>query len=149
MGGMKSDTKATAHLIMIYGAPGSGKSFFAEGFSEAFKAPYLDLNALRYKIFAQPNFSEEENRSVREVGHSILENLLKSGQTVVLEGCLDTKADRDETKRLIKKTPYEPLLVWVQTDLNTMRQRVDKGLATCKLTSKQFEDMISQLEMPS
>ncbi|MCL2085800.1 hypothetical protein FWH09_02620, partial [Candidatus Saccharibacteria bacterium] len=45
-GKVDPNTATKPRLIMVYGAPLSGKTSFAEKFSTTFKAPYINLEAL-------------------------------------------------------------------------------------------------------
>jgi Predicted kinase len=146
---MKSSETSKPHLVMIYGAPGSGKSFFADKFSEAFRAPYVDVNELRYKVFKKPSFSDDESRAMTQIGLHIVSKLLKSGQTVVLEGGTDTVRERNAIKKLAGEFGYRTLLVWIQTDLATTKKRAVSKTATLKLSQKQFDEYVSKLELPT
>lgn len=131
------------HLIMVYGVAGSGKSCFAEKFAETFGAAYVDLNGLRREIFAKPEYDEAETKVVRQIGVFVLKGVLKGKQTVVMEGGIETKKERDEIRRLLKQYGYEPLLLWVQTDQATARGRV-RG----RMTKRQFEESVERMELP-
>ncbi|MCL2444519.1 ATP-binding protein [Candidatus Saccharibacteria bacterium] len=139
--------KSKAHLIMIYGVAGSGKSFFARKFVEVFRAAYLDVNGLRYDIFPKPQFDEEEGRAVRHVGICVLKNLLLGGQTTVLEGGIDTKKERDEIRKLAEEAGYNTMLLWVQTDEITAKKRIAER-KTEKMTRRQFEEVVERTEAP-
>ena len=143
--GMKKQAKA--HLIMVYGVAGSGKSFFARKFVEAFRAAYLDVNGLRYEIFPKPTFGVEEGRAVRHVGVCVLKNLLLGGQTVVLEGGIETLTERDEIRKLAEGMGYKTMLLWVQTDEATARKRA-VSRATEKMTRRQFDEVAGRTEAP-
>lgn len=143
------NTAKKTHVIMVYGAPGSGKTFFAEKFSSIFKAPYIDLNSLRYQVIKKPTFSAEEDKLVKKVGLVFLKNLLKCGQTIILEGPYNTSKDRQAIRKVLGENGYKALLVWVQTDIDTTKKRVAQKTGSEKLTKKQFDILVDRLEAPT
>lgn len=113
---MKQLSLAKPHAIVMVGIPGSGKSFFAQKFSETFHAPFINQDKLR--TFA-PDTSDE-------LVDYLLEEFLKTGQSIIIEGSVDTRTERSELTRKIRAAGYEVLLVWVQTDQNTAKARAAK-----------------------
>lgn len=106
---MKSLRLSKPHLIMMVGIPGSGKSFFAEKFAETFSAPYVSEGKIASLV---PEIPE----AAAPIAALQLEELLKTGQTVVYEGDTATRSGRLELARQARRAGYEPLLVWVQTE---------------------------------
>lgn len=112
---MKSLSLAQPHIIIMVGVPGSGKSFFAESFAETFNAPYVSLE----KII--PLTGSDSDATLLH-GSQITE-LLKTRQSIIVEGETDTRTERDKLARKAKLAGYETLLVWVQTDPTTAKTR--------------------------
>lgn len=142
-----TSSKTNRHVIMVYGAPGSGKTFFAQKFSKVFRAPLLDLNSLRHHLYGKPDYGKSENTTMRFIGEQLLTDLMLSDQTIILEGCLDKKKERDQVRQIAKDHGYDAELIWVQTDLATTRQRVVSH-EHHKLTKKQFDNIVNELESP-
>lgn len=128
---------------MVYGAPGAGKTYFAEQFSEKFRAPFIDMTGLRRQIFKKPSYDAAENRDMKRLENHILSSIFKSGVMTLLEGGLDTRADRRRITNLANEAGYQPLLVWVQTDPKTTKSR-----AKSQMTVKQFDELVGRLETP-
>ena len=90
----------------------------------------------------------EEHDFSRDTILIILEQILKTGQTVVLEGCLDTEKDRTEIRNVIRKSGYEPALVWVQTDISTIRQRLKTRYKSVSKAKDAYEKAVAEMEAP-
>ena len=88
---MEGNKKTKPRAILVFGAPCSGKTTFCEKFSRRFKAPYYNLQQLR----------EEADFTEKQI-HVVLEAISKTGQNIVIEGGLDTEAERDGVKKLLK-----------------------------------------------
>jgi hypothetical protein len=53
-----------AALIVMVGAPGTGKSFLARQIAEAFDAVLIQTDAVRKHMFRQPRYTDKETRAV-------------------------------------------------------------------------------------
>lgn len=106
----------------MVGFPGSGKSFFADKFAEMFNAPL----ASREKIAAALG---HDGKEIEDVILDQLKELLKTKQSIVIDGIGDTRAVRSEIVRKAHEAGYEVLLVWVQTDPATAKSRSAKKTA--------------------
>jgi predicted kinase len=137
-------TKTQPYLIMIYGAPGSGKTYFAEQFSEKFRAPFLNFNDTRRQIFQKPTYSPDEDTQMQALSEQILSGVLKSGVMTVVEGGLSTKSDRRKIVKLANSAGYQPLLVWIQTDIKTTKSRAKANTPAGKIDA-----IIDALESPT
>ena len=105
--------KSKPYAILVFGAPMSGKTTFADQFSARFNAPFLNLSELR----EQCNIS-------RKVATNLIAQISKCKQTLVIEGGLDTEKQRNEFRKMLTQAGYLPVLVWVQTDLNEIKHRM-------------------------
>ena len=80
-------------LFFLVGLPGSGKTFFAEKFSEEYQIPFINLNKWRFFMFGEPNFSREEDAQLTRYGADILREIFKTKQSILLEGNLYSRVD--------------------------------------------------------
>lgn len=134
---MEGNRKNRPRALLVFGAPASGKTTFAEKFAKKFGLAFYNLADLM-----------EEHDFSRDTILIILEQILKTGQTVVLEGCLDTEKDRTEIRNVIRKSGYEPALVWVQTDISTIRQRLKTRYKSVSKAKDAYEKAVAEMEAP-
>lgn len=138
MEGKKSTTLSLPRAILVFGAPASGKTTFCEKFSQQFRAPYYNLTDIR-----------EENGFSRDKILLILGLLARTGQNLIIEGELNTEADRQEIRRLLEAEGYNPSLIWIQTDVNTIKSRLKQRLKSVAKAKEEYDARISELEAPS
>lgn len=124
--------------LLIFGAPCSGKSTFAEKFGKKFKLANYDLDEL---------ISEHE--FTRDEVFIILEQILKTRQTILIEGCLDTEKDRIEMRNLLREHGYEPSLIWIQTDVSTIRSRLKSRFKSVSKAKNFYEKTVASIEAPN
>ena len=130
--------KTQPRAILVFGAPGSGKTTFAEKFAKKFHAAFFDLGEL-----------ERENKLERKTILFLLEQLTKTNVTLVIEGILDTERERTEVRNTLRRAGYNPSLVWIQTDVNTIRQRLRLKNRSAVKAKTEYETRISRMEAPS
>ena len=139
------------HVIVMVGIPGSGKSFFAEHFAGTFSAPLVSSIVIRSMLVQTPTFSVSEQAAVKRVSHHLLDELLKTNQTIVVDIPSDSRIDRIDITRKVKAAGYEVLFVWVQTESTAAKSRATK---TSKdrhfaLTDEQYDSFIKHFTVPS
>jgi predicted kinase len=113
---MKSLSLSKPHLIIVVGIPGSGKSYFADKFAETFHAPIVSRGRIA-------NFLERDLEAVEAIAHNQLNELVKTGQSIVLDGLGDNRTARAELAKSARAAGYSCLTVWVQTDPATAKSR--------------------------
>lgn len=124
--------------LLIFGAPCSGKTTFGEKFAKKFGLAFYDLDELKEKY----SFSRE-NILI------ILEQVLKTRHTILIEGELKTEKDRDEIRTLLKNNGYEPSLIWIQTDVATIRSRLKSRFKNVAKAKEVYEKAVSEIEAPT
>lgn len=135
---MEGNKKNRPRALLIFGAPCSGKTTFAEKFGNKFGLAYYDCDAIA-----------EENGFSRQTILTILELVLRTKQTIIIEGGLDSENDRTEMRNMLRKNGYDPALVWIQTDVSTIRARLKSKFHSVAKAKEVFESATSGLEAPA
>lgn len=110
---MKQLRLVKPHLLVMVGIPGSGKSLFAEKFTDTFGAPYI----------SQKNIEQHVAGDTRTLTQNLLKEFLKTNQLIVFDGDTNTRTDRMAIAKQARDAGYETLFIWVQTDEATSRSR--------------------------
>ncbi|WP_420577719.1 AAA family ATPase [Ekhidna sp.] len=72
-------------IIIVFGLPGSGKSFFASRLAEKLEAKYVNSDKLRLNLFPVRSYSEEEKNQVYESMIREMEIAIRKGESLVLD----------------------------------------------------------------
>lgn len=115
---MKSLGLNKPHLLLVVGLPGAGKTFFAKQFGDTFNTIHVDYEHYHRLLGSV----EMGDKAVTE----FLKELFKTKQTIVVEGRGESKHDRFLLQNLARSKGYELLIVWVQTDPQTAKQRYER-----------------------
>lgn len=134
---MKSLSLTQPHAIVMVGIPGSGKTFFATKFSDTFHAPLVSTEHIA------PHARDAE--AAHRIADTHLDELLKTGQSLVLEVAASTRTERMNLAKKLRSKGYTPLIVWVQTDEDTARQRIAKDKAKDEST---FDGQVRRFTPP-
>ena len=138
------------HLVIMIGIPGSGKSFFAEHFAETFKAPIISFNKLRKNAPKLISHTQNDNKLVHDIADCMLDEVLKTERTVIYDGEANSRTERDNITKKAKQFGYEPLFVWVQTELLTAKKRaIRKTDNEFPLTAEEFDVKLKKFIAPS
>ncbi len=124
--------------ILVFGVPCSGKTTFAKQFADQFNATFYDLDALK----------QEHNLS-RQFILLLVEQIARTGATLVFEGCNDTAKDRRELAEILRSAGYTPTLIWIQTDVSTVKARLKTRLKNVEKAKDVYDKRIGAMEGPS
>ncbi len=139
------------HLIVMVGIAGSGKSFFAEKFSDTFQAPLVS-DALLTKCFNDTETPDHSAKLLKQLASVQLDQLFKTERTVILDTDSDMRTDRGMIAAQARKHDYETLFIWVQTDQATAKDRAakpSKNSTNRRLTSDQFSQQAARFTPPN
>lgn len=137
---MKSLSLSQPHLIVMVGIPGSGKTFFAEKFAQTFRTPYVS-HAVNL------SFTGDDDTAY-DIALYQLGELLKTQQSILVEGVAETRTERAELAKKARKAGYETLFVWVQTDPVTAKNRLTKG-KTAVMSAEEYDHQVKRFTPPS
>ena len=123
---MKSLSLSKPHMIIIVGIAGAGKSFFANQFAQTFQAPLVSRSVILDSLHGHGLPSNVQEDISNTLIQTSVQELLKTKQSIIIDANCNTRTDRAELVRAARSAGYEPLLIWVQTEPLTAKQRVTR-----------------------
>ncbi len=112
---MKSLSLSRPHALIMVGIPGSGKSHFAQQFSDMFHLPVIEP----LEIAAHASSSDASAALI----DMFLREIMKSEQSIIVDGSGETQTERAELAQYFASHGYETVYIWVQTDPATAKKR--------------------------
>jgi predicted kinase len=153
---MSKITLTRPTLILLYGFPGSGKSFFARQLCEEINAAHIHSDRIRHELFDKPRFDRQENDIVNHLMEYMAEEFLNAGISVVFDTNAMRFSQRRELRDMARRHKAEPLLAWLQIDLESAFTRVvkrDRRKADDRyampLDRTTFEQLVSYMQNPN
>lgn len=142
-------------LIMLYGFPGSGKTFFARQLCEDMNLAHVYDDKIRNELFEKPMYDRHENEIVKNIMNYMTEEFLNTGVSVVYDANAMHTSKRRALRDLSLKFKAEPVLIWLQIDIESAFIRVvkrDKRKADDKYASSMdrttFESIVQNMQNP-
>ncbi len=103
-------------LIMLYGFPGSGKTYFAQNMGSTIKAAHVYGDKIRYQLFETPRYDKAENEIVDRLMEYMTEEFLEAGVSVIFDTNAIKKSQRRILRDIARKKKAQHVLVWLQID---------------------------------
>lgn len=110
-------------LILLYGFPGSGKTYFARQFCEAVQAAHLEQDRIRFELFQQPKYTKQENYALTRIMEYMTGEFLTAGISVVMDMNAMRISQRRTLRELARRAKATTLVVWFQVDADTSFMR--------------------------
>lgn len=110
-------------LIVLYGFPGSGKSYVARMLAENFHLAQVSADRVRSELFENPRYDNQENAIVAHLMNYMAEEFLSAGVSVVYDSNAGRLAQRRSLRELGRRHKAENLLIWLQIDLESAYAR--------------------------
>lgn len=82
-------------IIIVFGLPGSGKSYFTERLAARLGVDYFDSDAVRRKMFLRRTYSNEETMAVYQKLLDVARTAIKTQKTIIIEASFNNRQTRD------------------------------------------------------
>lgn len=143
-------------LIMLYGFPGAGKTYFARQLCEHLQAAHVQGDRIRGELFEQPRYDKQENDAITQLMDYMTGEFLSAGISVVYDGNVQRASQRLALRDFARRAHAHPLLIWLQMDPDTayMRSsRRDRRKADDKYAASYdrpaFDQLIGHMQNPT
>ena len=153
---MNKITPTQPLLIMLYGFPGSGKSYVARQLADQLKAAHVQGERIRSELFDNPQFDRAENDVIAKLMNYMSEEFLGSGVSVIFDTNALRAAQRHALRELARHHKAQPIVIWLQIDTESafMRtQRRDRRKADDKysfpIERKTFDNILGNMQNPT
>lgn len=117
--------KLTNRVVIVFGLPGSGKSYFASRFAKVINAKYINSDRVRKEMFQKRVYSDDEKKAVYDKMLDQMKESAKQKKNLVLDGTFHKK---DIRKKFVKEMKEHGgiLFIEIQADENIIRERLKK-----------------------
>lgn len=113
-------------LILLYGFPGSGKTYFGRQLCEHFQAAHVHGDRIRSELFEQPRYDREENEVINHLMDYMTGEFLNAGMSVVYDANAMRLSQRRQLRDMARKSGAQPVLIWQQIDVESSFLRASK-----------------------
>ena len=112
-------------VVIVFGLPGTGKSYFASRLADLTNAEYINSDRLRKELFSQRTYSDKEKEMVYREMLEKTKRAINENTNVVLDA---TFYKNDGRNRLLEeiKNSSEISFIEIRADENTINRRLGK-----------------------
>lgn len=142
-------------LIMLYGFPGSGKTYVAGQLKESLNCMYVHSDRIRSELFENPRYDKDENEVVDHLSRYMTGEFLKAGVGVIYDGDVMKQSQRRILTNIARSEGAKVLLIWLQLDPESAFYRIrtrDKRRSDDKIARhfnrSEFEDYLKTMQNP-
>ncbi len=143
-------------LLLFYGYPGAGKTYFSRQLAEHVQAAHMQADRIRGELFEQPRYDKQENDIVAQLMDYMTEEFLSAGLSVIYDMNAMRGGQRHALREMARKAHATSLIVWFQMDPETAyvrskqrdRRRADDKYAA-QWDRPTFDNIVSHMQNPS
>lgn len=132
-------------IIIVFGLPGSGKSYFAARLAKMINAEYVSSDKVRKEIFKERTYSDQEKRVVYEKMVELMKEAVKVNRNLVLDATFHKK----KTRKLFTdemQDKADTLFIEVRADEKIIRERVEKKRTYSEADFEIYKQIKQQFE---
>ncbi len=111
-------------LVALAGLPGTGKSFFSRELAARWPFVILESDALRRVLFTHPTYSPDESIRLFQAIHFMIEMLLKSGLSAILDATNLSEKYREPLYAIAERLGIKLILVWTEAPAAVVYERL-------------------------
>jgi predicted kinase len=153
---MAKVTPTKPFLLMLYGFPGSGKTYVARQLSENIQAAHLQADRIRSELFEEPRYDKQENDVVTQLMDYMAGEFLAAGVSVIYDTNAMRASQRLALRDLARRTHALYTVIWLQIDsdsafnrsLKRDRRRADDKYAA-QWDRPTFDNIVRHMQNPS
>ena len=118
-----SDANRKPAVYIVFGLPGSGKSYFASRWAAAINARYVNSDQVRKEMYDEPVYSSDEKASVYQQLLIEMRRAISEGSSMVLDA---TFSDESIRRKVGEEASGKAIVhyIEIEADEDTIRERL-------------------------
>lgn len=113
-------------VIIVFGLPGSGKSYFASRLAADLEADYVNTDKIRKELFTRPSYSDEEKILVYKKLLDEVYHHAHAKKTIVVDGTFHKENVRNDFIKLSKDLNLHLRWIEVLAEESLIKERLSK-----------------------
>ena len=111
-------------FVIVSGLPGTGKSHFSRKLAEQLPSVILESDTLRKRLYPSPTYSAQESHRLFNACHCLIEELLDSGITAILDATNLVEQHRERLYLISQRLKVKQIIVRVEAPRNLVLKRL-------------------------
>ncbi len=111
-------------LVLLVGAPGTGKSTLGRHISHALRAELVQTDRVRKLLFSEPRYTGGEHSAVYGWCYTVLRSVLRVGKSAVFDATNLEERHRRRVYEIAEATGARLLVVWTTASPTVVQERM-------------------------
>lgn len=132
-------------IVIVFGLPGSGKSYFASRLAKKINAGYVNSDKVRKEMFAKRTYSDQEKNAVYAKMVVLMKEAARQDTNLVL----DATFHRKEVRKMFVEELEGESKVWfieVRADEDIIKERMKEERPYSEADFKVYKHILQQYE---
>jgi len=113
-------------VIIVFGLPGTGKSFFASKLAMHLGGDYINSDKVRKQLYPSPQYNAEEKEAVYKKLLNSMYDHVKARKPLIIDGTFYKQNIRDNFNTMAKDLSIDIKWIEITADEETVRKRVSQ-----------------------
>lgn len=113
-------------LILVFGLPGSGKSYFASHLAKLRSSIWLNSDRIRKEMFPTPSYTQQEKEKVYQRLFTLMAEHLKHSDEIILDATFYRQALREKVQAKGEELGCRCYWIEIFADETISRERLER-----------------------
>jgi predicted kinase len=114
-------------IVVVFGLPGTGKSFFSKHFAEEAGARHLNTDIIREKLDLKGRYDKKAKQLVYKELHKRTRKEVQNGSDVIVDGTFHKYQRRKEITEMANEKNVQIHFIEVKATDETVKERLEKN----------------------
>lgn len=133
-------------IVLVFGLPGTGKTYFAKHFADEENAIHLNTDIVREKLGFKGQYDEKTKQQVYNELFKQAQMEIKNRSDLVIDGTFHQQSRREQLERLASETNNKLYYIQIKAEEKTSKKRLKKTRSYSEAGPDVYEELKSSFE---
>lgn len=133
-------------IVLVYGLPGTGKTFFASHFAQETGAVHLNTDNVREKLDAKGQYDDKTKQQVYNELYKQVMRELNSNKDVIVDGTFHKKIRREQIKKMADESNKQFFFIEMKAEEKTVKKRLKKSRKNSEADFEVYKHLEQEFE---